>query len=75
MKLKNNEDKSVDAQILLRKGNKILMGANIETKYGAESEGKAIQTLPHLRIHLLYTVTKPSHYCRCSEELADRSLI
>ena len=55
MKLKNNEDKSVDAQILLRKGNKILMGANIETKYGAESEGKAIQRLLHLGIHPIYS--------------------
>jgi hypothetical protein len=42
--------------VLLRKGNKILMGANTETKCGAETEGKAIQTLPYLgRIHPIYS--------------------
>ena len=43
MKLKKKEDHSVGASVFLRKGNKILMGANIETKYRAETEGKAIQ--------------------------------
>jgi hypothetical protein len=36
-------------------GNKILMGANTETKYGAETEGKAILRLPHLGIHPIYS--------------------
>jgi hypothetical protein len=44
MKLKKKEDQSVGVSVLLRNGNKILMGANKETKCGAETEGKAIQT-------------------------------
>ena len=51
MRLKKKEDKSVDASVLLRRGNKILTGGNTETKHGAETEGKAIQRLPHLGIH------------------------
>jgi hypothetical protein len=51
MKLKKNEDQSVGVLVLFRKGNKIHMGANMETKCGAESEGKAIQRLPHLGIY------------------------
>ena len=51
MKLKKKENQSVGALVLLRKGNKRLMGADIETKYRAETEGKAIQRLPHLGIH------------------------
>jgi hypothetical protein len=51
MKLKKKEDQSVGASVLLRRGNKILMGANMETKCEAESEGKAIQRLPNLGIH------------------------
>jgi hypothetical protein len=39
LKLKKKENQSVDASVLLRRGNKILMGANTETKYGAETEG------------------------------------
>jgi hypothetical protein len=54
--LKKKEDQSVDASVLLsRRGNKILTGRNMETKCGAESEGKAIQTLPHLGIHPIYS--------------------
>ena len=46
MKLKKEEDQSVDASVLFRRGNKILTGGNTETKCGAETEGKAthIQT-------------------------------
>jgi hypothetical protein len=54
MKLKKKEDRSVDASVLLRKGNKILKGGNTEKKYGAETEGKVIQILLHLRIHPIY---------------------
>jgi hypothetical protein len=32
MKLKNKEDQSMGASVLLRRGNKILTGANTETK-------------------------------------------
>jgi hypothetical protein len=39
------------ASVLLRWGNKILTGGNMETKCEAETEGKAIQRLPHLQIH------------------------
>jgi hypothetical protein len=42
MKLKKKEEQSVGALVLLRKRNQILMEANTETKYGAETEGKAI---------------------------------
>jgi hypothetical protein len=45
---------SVDASDLPRKWNKILKGGNNETKYGAETEGMAIQRLPHLGIHPIY---------------------
>ena len=51
MKIKKKEDQSEDASVLLRRGNKILMGGNTETKCGAETKGKDIQRLPHLGIH------------------------
>ena len=50
MKLKK-EDQSVGPLVLLRRDNKTLTGANMETKCGAETEGKDIQTLSHLGIH------------------------
>jgi hypothetical protein len=55
MKFKKKEDQSVGAVVLLRRGNKILMGTNIETNYGAETEGKATQRLPHLEIYHIYS--------------------
>jgi hypothetical protein len=42
MKLKKKKDRSVSTLVLLRKGDKILKGANIKKKCGAETEGKAI---------------------------------
>ena len=42
MKLKNKEDQSVDASVLLRRENKILTEGNREIKCGGEIEGKAI---------------------------------
>jgi hypothetical protein len=45
MKLKKMGDQSVDTSVLLRRGNKILKGGNMETKCGAETEGKALQRL------------------------------
>jgi len=66
MKLKKKEDKSVYALVLLRRGNKILMRGKTETKCGAETEGKAIQRLPHLGIHPTckqgYTISSLYHY-------------
>jgi hypothetical protein len=53
MKLKKKGDQSVDTSILLRRGNKISMEKVTETKCGAETEGKTIQRLPHLGIHLI----------------------
>jgi hypothetical protein len=45
MKLKKKEDQSVGGSFLLRRGNKILTVATLETKCGAETEGKAILRL------------------------------
>jgi hypothetical protein len=55
MKPKTKEDQNVDALVLLRRVNKILTGVNMETKCGAETEGKATQRLPHMGIHLIYS--------------------
>jgi hypothetical protein len=66
MKLKKKEDQHVDASVLLRRGNKILMGANMEVKCGSETEKKANQRLSYQGIYShTYTVTKPRHYCGC----------
>jgi hypothetical protein len=55
MKLKK-EDQSVGASVLLRNRNEIFMGENTEKKKCAiETEGKAIQRLPHLGIHPVYS--------------------
>ena len=54
MKLKKEEDQSVDASVLLRRLNKILTKGNMDTKCRADTEGKAIQRLPHLGIHPIY---------------------
>jgi hypothetical protein len=48
------EDKSVDASVLLKRGNIIFMGANTETKCRTETKGKAIQRLSYLGIHPIY---------------------
>jgi hypothetical protein len=53
MKLKK-EDQSVGASVLLRRENKILMGANTKTNCGAETEGKSIHRLSHPEIHPIY---------------------
>ena len=45
MKFKKKEEQSVSALFLLRRGNKILMGVNVETMCRAETEGKAIQQM------------------------------
>jgi hypothetical protein len=55
MKLKKKENQSVGASGLLRRDNKIFTGANMEIKCGAETERKAIQRLPHLGIHPMYS--------------------
>jgi hypothetical protein len=57
MKFKKKEDQDEDASVLLRRVNKIsfLMGGNMGTECGAETEGKTIQRLPHLGIHPIYS--------------------
>jgi hypothetical protein len=74
MKLKKKEDQSVDTFYFLRMGNKILMEGVTETKLGADTEGRTIQRLPHLRIHPINN-TKPRHYCIWQQDFADRTLI
>jgi hypothetical protein len=59
MKLKKKEDESMDSLVFLRRGNKIPMGGDTETKYGAETEGKTIQRLSHQGIHPTYQTQKP----------------
>jgi hypothetical protein len=51
MKIKKKKDQSVDTLFPLRMGNKIPMEGVTETKFGAETEGRTIQRLPHLGIH------------------------
>jgi hypothetical protein len=55
MKLKKKEDQSVGTLILLRRGSKIPMGGDTETKCGAGTEGKAIHRLSHLEIYPIYS--------------------
>jgi hypothetical protein len=59
MKLKKKEDKSVDTSSLLKKENKISMEGVTETKFGADTEGRTIQRLPHLGIHPTTTNPRP----------------
>ena len=54
MKLKKKEDQSVDTLFLLRMGNKIPIEGVTETKFGAETEERTIQRLPHLGIYPIY---------------------
>ena len=53
MKLKK-EDQNLDVSVLIM-GNKILTGRNMETKCGAETEGTAIQRLPHVGIYPIHS--------------------
>jgi hypothetical protein len=46
MKLKKEEDQSVDNSFLLRMENKIPMEGVTETKFGDETEGRTMQRLP-----------------------------
>jgi hypothetical protein len=74
MNLKKKEDQSVDASILPKTKNKMLIGGDMETKCGAETEGKAIQRLPHLGIHPIYK-HQTQTLLQMSRSSADRSLI
>jgi hypothetical protein len=74
MKPSKKEGQNVGVSVLFRRVNKILTGGNMETKCGAETEGKAIQRLSYLGNHPIYS-HQPRHYCRCREVLADGNLI
>jgi hypothetical protein len=74
MKLKKKKDHSVDTSVLLRRGIKIPMRGDTETKCGAETERKPSIDCPTWGC-IPYTVTKPRHYCGCQQVLIDRSLI
>jgi hypothetical protein len=54
MKLKKKEGQSVDTSLFLRRGNKIHMEGVTETKYGAETKGKTIQSRLNLGVHPIY---------------------
>jgi hypothetical protein len=60
MKLKKNEDQSVDTSFLLRMGNKIPMEGVTETKFGTELEGTTIQRVPHQTQTLFHM---PARFC------------
>jgi hypothetical protein len=55
MKFKKKENLSVGTSVPPRRDNKILTGANIETKCGTETEENDIQRVPHLEIHPIYS--------------------
>jgi hypothetical protein len=74
MKLKKKEDQSVDTSFLLIMGNKILMEGVTETKFGAETEGRTIPRLPHLRIHPINS-HQTQTLLQCQQDFADRTLI
>ena len=74
MKLKKKKDRSVDTWFFLKRGNKIPIEGDTETKCGAETEGSPSSDCPTWG-PIPYTVTKTKHYCEYQQELADRSLI
>jgi len=53
MELKK-DDKVWMLQSFLEGETKIFVGGDMETKFGAETEGMAIQSLPYLGIHPIY---------------------
>jgi hypothetical protein len=75
MKLKK-EDQSVDTSILLKMGNKISMEGVTERKFGAETERRTIQRLPHPGIHPIFNhqtqtqLNMPERFCRQNPDIA-----
>jgi hypothetical protein len=55
MKHKKKEHQNVYASVFFRRVNRILTRGNMETKCGAETEGKIIQRLPRMQIHPIYS--------------------
>ena len=76
MKLKKNEDQSLDALPLLRTGNKTSMEGVTETKFGAETKGWTIKRLPYSGIHpiISFQTLTPLHtvarFCRKDPDIA-----
>jgi hypothetical protein len=70
MKHKKKEDQSVDAPVLLRTGNKYSQeeiwrkGVEQRLKERPTKDCPTCGSIP-------FTDTKPRHYCRCQEVLAD----
>jgi hypothetical protein len=66
----------VDTSLLLRTLNKIPMEGVTETKFGAETEERTIQRLPHLGIHPIYNhqtqalLHMPEIFCGQDPDLA-----
>ena len=58
MKLKKNEDQSVDTLPFLRIGNKTPMEGVTETKFGAETKERSIYRLPYPGIHSIISLQK-----------------
>jgi hypothetical protein len=56
MKLKKNEDQSVDTLPLLRIGKETPMEGVTETKFGAETKGWIIWRLPYPGIHPIISI-------------------
>jgi hypothetical protein len=67
MMLKMKGDQSADASILLRRGDKILKGGNMETKCGAETEDSSHSETAWGSIPSAYT--KPRLYWGCQKYL------
>jgi hypothetical protein len=64
MKLRKNEDQSVDISFSHRMGNKIPMEGVIETKFGAEMEGRTIQGIHPINSHQTQTLLyMPARVC------------
>jgi hypothetical protein len=74
MKLMKKEDQSVDTLFPLRMGNKIPNEGVTETKFGAKTEGRTIQSLSHPGIHPINN-TQTQSLGRYLQEPTDRSLI
>jgi hypothetical protein len=61
MKPKKKEDQIVDASVLLRRGNNIVTGGNMETKCGTETAERPSRGCPTWG-SIPHTATKPRHY-------------
>jgi hypothetical protein len=74
MKLKKKKNQSVDASALLRGGNEYL-----QEEIWKQTVEQRLKEMPPRDCSswgsIPYTVTKPRHYWRCQEVLADRNLI